>query len=110
MAYTNVHRMARISPQKARLVVDLIRGKSYADALNTLELSKLRAAVLVKNALLAAYANADQAEANVRRLKVTDARVDAGPTIKRFQPKDRGRSHKILKRTSHITVSVDEVA
>ena len=108
MAYTNVHRMARISPQKARLVTDLIRGKRYPDALNTLEMSKLRAAVLVKNALVAAYHNADQAEANVRSLVVSDARVDAGPTIKRFQPKDRGRSHKILKRTSHITVSVDE--
>ncbi|MEE9403866.1 MAG: 50S ribosomal protein L22 [Algisphaera sp.] len=108
MAYTNVHRMARISPQKARLVVSLIRGKKYADALNTLELSKLRAAVLVKTALVAAYHNADQAEANVRNLIVSDARVDAGPTIKRFQPKDRGRSHQILKRTSHITVSVDE--
>ena len=108
MAYTNVHRMARISPQKARLVADLIRGKRYADALNTLEMSKLRAAVLVKSALVAAYHNADQAEANVRNLVVSDARVDAGPTIKRFQPKDRGRSHKILKRTSHITVSVDE--
>ena len=108
MPYTNVHRMARISPQKARLVVDLIRGKSYADALTTLELSKLRAAVLVKNALVAAYNNADQAEANVRSLKVSEARVDAGPTIKRFQPKDRGRAHPILKRTSHITVSVDE--
>ena len=108
MPYTNVHRMARISPQKARLVVDQIRGKNYADALTTLELSKLRAAVLVKNALVAAYNNADQAEANVRNLKVSEARVDAGPTIKRFQPKDRGRAHPILKRTSHITVSVDE--
>ncbi len=108
MPYTNVHRMARISPQKVRLVADMIRGKSYADALTTLEMSKLRAAVLVKNALVAAYNNADQAEANVRRLKVSEARVDAGPTIKRFQPKDRGRAHPILKRTSHITVSVAE--
>lgn len=109
MPYTNVHRTARISPQKARLVVDLIRGKSYGEALTLLELSKLRAAVLVKNALVAAYNNADQAEANVRNLKVSEARVDAGPTMKRFQPKDRGRAHPILKRTSHITVSVDEV-
>ncbi|MEO1235588.1 MAG: 50S ribosomal protein L22 [Planctomycetota bacterium] len=108
MPYTNTHRMARVSPQKARLVVDLIRGKDYADALTTLELSKLRAAVLVKNALVAAYHNADQDEADTRRLRVTEARVDAGPTIKRFQPKDRGRAHPILKRTSHITISVDE--
>ena len=109
MPYTNVHRMARISPQKARLVADLIRGKSYADAMTTLDLSKLRAAVLLKNALKAAAENADNvAEIKNRDLKVVEARVDAGPTIKRFQPKDRGRAHPILKRTSHITVSVDE--
>lgn len=108
MAYTSTHRMARISPQKARLVVDLIRGKTYPDALTTLDLSKKRAAVFVRNALIAAYHNADQAEADVRSLRVTDARVDAGPTMKRFQPKDRGRAHSILKRTSHITVSVGE--
>lgn len=108
MPYTNIHRNARISPQKARLIVDMVRGKAYHEALNVLELSKKRGAVFVKNALVAAYHNADQAEANVRSLKVVDARVDAGPTMKRFQPKDRGRAHKILKRTSHITVSVDE--
>ncbi|MEM6855936.1 MAG: uL22 family ribosomal protein, partial [Planctomycetota bacterium] len=53
--------------------------------------------------------NADSVgDVDKRRLKVVEARVDAGPTIKRFQPKDRGRAHPILKRTSHITVSVDE--
>lgn len=109
MAYSNTHRGARVSPQKARLVVDLIRGKSVEAALVELRLSKKRAAVLVRNALAAAVANADQNSADVRRLKVTDARVDAGPTMKRFQPKDRGRAHPILKRTSHITVGVSEV-
>ena len=108
MPYTNVHRGARISPSKARLVVDLIRGKQVEEARTTLILSKKRAAVLIRTALDAAIANADQAEVDVRRLKVTDARVDAGPTMKRFQPKDRGRAHPILKRTCHITVSVDE--
>jgi large subunit ribosomal protein L22 len=108
MPYTNIHRGARISPRKARLVTDLIRGKSVAEALTLLEVSKKRAAVLVRSALLAAQNNADQAEVNLRRLIVSDARVDAGPTMKRFQPKDRGRAHQILKRTSHITVSVDE--
>ena len=108
MPYTNVHRTARISPTKVRLVVDLIRGKHVEDALTDLSFSKKRAAVFVKNALDAAIANADQDEADVRRLVVTDARVDSGPTIKRFQPKDRGRAHPILKRTSHITVTVDE--
>lgn len=108
MAYTNVHRMARISPTKARPVMDTIRGKRVDEALDLLSLSTKRAAYLIRNALLAARANADQAEADVRNMVVTDARVDKGPTIKRFQPKDRGRAHPILKRTSHITVSIDE--
>lgn len=108
MPYTNVHRMARISPTKVRLVTDMIRGKSVESALADLALSKKRAAVFVRSALTAAVANADQAEANVRDLVVSDARVDSGPTIKRFQPKDRGRAHPIHKRTCHITVTVDE--
>lgn len=110
MPYTNVHRGARISPTKARLVVNLIRGKSYAEAHNILTLSKQRAAVLIRKSLEAAVSNADNvAEIDRRRLKVVDARVDSGPTMKRFQPKDRGRAHPILKRTCHITVSVDSV-
>lgn len=106
MAFSNVHRGARISPKKVKPVVDLIRGKSIVEADTLLRLSKKRAAVFVRAALTAARASADQAEADVRRLVVTDARVDSGPTMKRFQPKDRGRAHKILKRTSHITVAV----
>ena len=88
--------------------MDLIRGKRVDTAQTILQMSKQRAAVFIGAALKAAIANADQAEADVRRLVVTDARVDAGPTIKRFQPKDRGRAHPILKRTSHLTVAVDE--
>ncbi|MEX2387095.1 MAG: 50S ribosomal protein L22, partial [Phycisphaeraceae bacterium] len=99
---------ARISPTKVRPLVDLIRGKTVDDAITQLKMSKRRAAVFIKTALDAAAANADQAEANVRRLIVTDARVDSGPTMKRWQPKDRGRAHPIMKRTSHITVTVDE--
>ena len=108
MPYTNVHRTARISPTKVRPLADLIRGLSFDQAVTQLELSKKRGALFLKQALQAAYANADQAEADVRSLVVTDARVDSGPTLKRFQPKDRGRAHPINKRTSHITVSVDE--
>ncbi|MEX0887120.1 MAG: 50S ribosomal protein L22 [Phycisphaeraceae bacterium] len=109
MPYTNVHRGARISPSKARPVINLIRGKRFDEAMTQLELSKHRAAVMIRNALKAAYANADQAEADVRRLVVSDARVDEGPVMKRWQPKDRGRAHPIQKRTSHISVTVDEV-
>ena len=110
MAYTSKYRMARISPTKARPVMDLIRGKRIDEATTILTMSKRRAAVLIKGVLDAAVANADQAEANVRDLVVTDARVDSGPTMKRFQPKDRGRAHPILKRTSHLTVGVDTKA
>lgn len=108
MAYKNIHRGARISPSKIRVVADLIRGKKADEALTLLTLSKRRGAVLMHRALSAAIANADQAEADVRKLVVVDARIDSGPTMKRFQPKDRGRAHRILKRTSHITVAVEE--
>jgi len=107
MPYSNIHRGARISPSKVRPVIDLIRGKRVDEADTILQMSKRRAAVFIRAALSAARANADQAEVDLRRLVVTDARVDSGPTMKRFQPKDRGRAHQILKRTSHITVTVD---
>lgn len=108
MAYENTHRFARISPQKARLVVNMIRGKNVDEAITILQYSKNRAAVMVNKALKAAIANADQAEADVRTLYVSEVKVDHGPAMKRWQPKDRGRAHPILKQTSHITVAVDE--
>ena len=107
MPYMNVHKGARISPTKVRPVANLIRGKRIDEAISILEMSKRRAAVLLKQALLAAQANADQAEADLRTLVVTEARIDKGPVMKRYQPKDRGRAHPILKRTSHIVVAVD---
>lgn len=106
MVYTNVHYGARFSPSKGRGLTALIRGKSAEESLTILGFSKKRAAVFIKEALKAAIANADQAEVDVRRLVVVDARIDQGPTLKRFRPKDRGRAHAIKKRTSHITVSV----
>ncbi|MEX0742221.1 MAG: 50S ribosomal protein L22 [Phycisphaeraceae bacterium] len=109
MAYTNTYRFARISSRKARLVVDMIRGKSWAEARTLLRFSKKRAAVMVLKALDAAAANAEnEGELDRRALQVTEARVDEGPTMKRWQPKDRGRAFPIFKRTSHIVVSVDE--
>jgi large subunit ribosomal protein L22 len=108
MPYKSMHRGARISPLKARPVMDLIRGKSLSEAMTILQMSKRRAAVLILQTLRSAQANADQAEADVRSLVVSDARVDSGPTMKRFQPKDRGRAHSILKRTSHLTVVLDQ--
>ena len=110
MPYSNVHRSARISPTKVRPVADMICGQGAEEALTTLMMSKRRGAALMHKALLAAIANAEQKDLDRRNLIVVDARVDSGPTIKRWQPKDRGRAHPILKRTSHITVIVDQVA
>lgn len=107
MPYTNVHRGVRISPKKVVPVIALIRGKRIDEAESIMRLSKKRAAVYILQCIKAARANADQQEVDLRRLVVTDARVDGGPTMKRHQPKDRGRAHQILKRSSHITVSVD---
>ena len=107
MAFTNVHRGVRMSPKKVQTLIPLIRGMKIDEAVTLMEVCKQRAAVFIRQALLAAKANADQAEADVRKLVVTEARVDDGPRMKRFQPKDRGRSHSIIKRTCHITVAVD---
>ncbi|MEM1331164.1 MAG: 50S ribosomal protein L22 [Planctomycetota bacterium] len=106
--FTSEVRNHRGSPTKARLVADLVRGKPVDEAMNLLTFSTKRAATNVKKALAAAIADAEQADADVTRLFVAESRVDEGMHIKRFQPKDRGRAHPILKRTSHITVGVEE--
>ena len=108
MAWVAKFRNARGSARKARLIVDLIRGRQVQDALNILKFTPNRAAVQVTKVLKSAIANANEAEANVETLVVSEARVDEGPVMKRFQPKDRGRAHSILKRTSHIIVAVDQ--
>ena len=103
-------RTHRGSPRKAKLLVDLVRGKSVDDALNLLTFTTKRAAVNVKKALNAAIADAELAEADVTSLFVAESRVDDGGMMKRFQPKDRGRAHPIEKRFSHITIGVQERA
>jgi len=108
--FTSEVRHHRGSSKKAELIVDMIRGKSIDDALNALTFTTQRAAVNVKKALGAAISEAEQADADQSRLFVAESRVDQGMHIKRFQPKDRGRAHPILKRTSHITVGVQERA
>ncbi|MGB2823425.1 MAG: 50S ribosomal protein L22 [Phycisphaerae bacterium] len=110
MPWQAKHRYARISSRKVRLVAGLIRGREVQDALNILKFTPNRAAVLVSKVLTSAVANANENEADVDRLYVDRAFVDDGPTIKRWRPKDRGRAHPIMKRTSHITVVVEEEA
>ncbi len=102
------HNWAHISARKARLVVDLIRGEDIDTALSMIRFSKKRAAVLVGQVLNAAIASAEENDADVTRLRVSISKVDEGPTVKRWQPKDRGRAHQILKRTSHIKIAVEE--
>lgn len=100
-------RMARISPQKARLIADQIRGLPVEKALNTLSFSSKRAAGLIKKVLESAIANAEHNEgADVDELRVRTIQVDEGPTMKRIQARAKGRANRILKRTSHIQVSV----
>ncbi len=108
MAFQAVHRHARIAPRKARLVADMVRGLKVDEAMSALEFSKKRAAWYLKGVLKSAIANAEENDADVSRLFVSESRVDEGPTIKRWQPKDRGRAHPINKRTSHLHISVDE--
>jgi large subunit ribosomal protein L22 len=100
----------RGSPRKVKLLVDLIRGKDFDTARNLLTFTTKRAAVDVSKALMGAYADAEQANADLGALVVSVSRVDDGPRLKRFQQKDRGRAHRILKRMSHITVAVEEKA
>jgi large subunit ribosomal protein L22 len=109
MPYTAKHNHARIAPRKARLVMDMIRGKSADDAINILQFSKKRAAVMISRVVKSAVANYNDQETAPSGdvLFVSEARVDPGPVMKRFQPKDRGKSYSIMKRTSHLIVSVD---
>lgn len=106
--FTSMVKGHRGSPRKAKLLTDLIRGKNVDQALNLLTFNTKRAAINVRKCLNAAIADAQLAEAVETRLYVCESRVDGATTIKRFQPKDRGRAHPIIKPLSHITVSVEE--
>jgi large subunit ribosomal protein L22 len=102
---TDIH----IAPRKVRVVVDLIRGKDIEDALALLRFLPKRAAEVVGKVVKSAAANAEHNfELNRDRLYVSQAYVDAGPTLKRFQPRQRGQAFQIKKRSSHITVVVRE--
>ncbi|RLS95479.1 MAG: 50S ribosomal protein L22 [Planctomycetota bacterium] len=108
MAYQACHRFARIAPRKARLVADMIRGKRVEEALTALDFEKKRGAAFIIVVLKSAIANAEERNADPTKLIVSESRIDEGPTLDRFQPKDRGRAHPILKRTCHIHITVEE--
>lgn len=109
MEVAAIHKGARISAQKARLVVDQIRGKSVDDALNILAFSSKKGAGLVKKVLESAIANAEHNEgADIDELRVSTAFVDEAMTMKRIKPRAKGRADRIFKRSCHITVKVSD--
>ena len=99
----------RVSSRKAKLVADLIRGKSIGEALSILALTPTKAAGIVDKVVKSALANAENNfDMNPDNLYVATAFVDQGPKLKRIHPRSRGQAFKILKRTSHVTIVVKE--
>ena len=97
----------RVTPQKARRAVDLIRGQQVEEARRILRFSPLGASKVLEKALNSAVANAEQQPGIVAQNLVVDrAWVDEGPTLKRWRPRAYGRATKVFKRTSHITLVV----
>ena len=102
-------KFVRVSPTKAQLVADLIRGKGSEEAINILTFTKKAAAKILIKLLKSAIANATQKKnIDVDRLFIKKITVDQGPTMKRFQPRALGRATTIRKRTSHINIVLDE--
>lgn len=109
MEVAAVLRYARISPQKARLVADQIRGLPVDRAMDLLTFSIKKAGGLIKKTLESAISNAEHnLSADIDELKVSQIYVDEGPSFKRMQARAKGRGNRIVKRTSHITVKVSD--
>jgi large subunit ribosomal protein L22 len=105
-------RYMRVSPQKARLVVDMIRGRQAGDAINILSATKKRVAFSIEKILRSAIANAENTseDVDVDKLIVSEAYVNEGPRQKRIRPAPMGRAYRYQRRTSHIVVKVGEIA
>ncbi len=100
---------SRISPQKMRLVADQVRGLPVEKALDVLTFSNKKAAAIIKKVLESAITNAEHNDgADIDELRISEILVDAGPTMKRLRPRARGRADRIIKRTSHLKVTVSE--
>lgn len=104
-----VAKYIRITPRKVRIVLDLIRGKNVAEAFAILKFTPKAGADVVEKVLRSAVANAENNfDMDADKLFVKTAYADQGPTLKRNHPRSRGQAFKILKRTSHVTIVVDE--
>ena len=108
MEYTATHRYARISPRKARLMADIVRGKFADEALELLRFQPQRGARMLEKVIHSAMANAEDRRApNLAELMLTDVRVDPGPMLKRMMPRARGMASVIKRRMSHIRVTLE---
>lgn len=103
------HRYARIAPRKARLVADLVRGRSVYESLEVLRYCHQRGARLIEKLVASGAANAAESGFSKRELFIKEIRVDEGPTLKRWRPRARGRACPIHKRTSHIKLVVAQL-
>lgn len=109
MAVVAKLRYQRLSPQKARLVADIVRGKNALEALNILRFTNKKAAPLIEKTLRSAIANAEHnLGLNPENLYVSKVLIDKGPVLKRMNPRAMGREDVIRKPLAHITVEVDE--
>ena len=104
-----IAKYVRVAPRKVRVVMDLIRGKSIGEALAILKFTPKVGADVIEKVLKSAVANAENNfDMNVDNLYVSSTFVDQGPTLKRIHPRSRGQAFQILKRSSHVTVTVSE--
>jgi large subunit ribosomal protein L22 len=107
-----VLRFARVSPRKARLVANLVRGRDVSEAIDMLTFTQKKSAPMIRKLVESAVANAEvkakraAADLNIDDLYVSTILVDEGPVLRRFRPRAQGRATKILKKTSHITVEL----
>lgn len=111
MAVKSVGRYVKVSPRKARLVIDMIRGRYVQEALDILRHTPKAVAKTIEKIVTVGVANAENNEdldLDIDTLYIKEAYVDQGPTMKRFRPRAMGRATRIRKRTSHITVILDE--
>src|SRR5215470_1580864 len=105
-----IARHVRVSPMKARRMVNLVRGLSAKEALTVLQFAPQAASVPVRKVLASAIANAENNERlDPDSLLISEAYVDEGPTLKRFRPRAQGRAYRIRKRTCHITIVLESV-
>ena len=101
-------RYLRVAPRKARLVVDLVRGKGVEEAISILTFTHRAASEPVRKLIESALANAEAGDRHVEELFVESIYVDEGPTLRRFRPRAMGRATRINKRTSHVTCVLGE--